>query len=199
MTQRAKVGREKTGRWIYFAAALFALFVALWLTPDHDLNGKNVQSLAEIIAHNLTRIGFVLLVTSSVLLLLILALQNLKRGLRDASVWWTPVAVIANATIENLGKNFLDAPRPDSFQNGFPSGHSMASFLMAWLIATKYPKLAPLWYAFAVAISWSRVEIHAHFPYQVLGGAFIGTLIGWAITRFFPSAVSTSKIVADEV
>jgi len=84
-------------------------------------------------------------------------------------------------------KRATGLPRPDGDPTGFPSGHTTFSFAIAWLLTQTNPKLAPLWYAVAVAIGWSRVEGDAHFPYQVLCGAVLGTLLAWGISRFLPA------------
>jgi hypothetical protein len=62
----------------------------------------------------------------------------------------------------------------------FPSGHAMESFALARVIAAEYPskpvQLAA--YAFALAISVSRVTARQHFPSDVLVGGTFGYLIG---------------------
>jgi len=112
------------------------------------------------------------------------------RGLRAGPrllLWWPPaVAVGCGLCVEAL-KRATHLPRPDGDPTGFPSGHTTFSFALAWLLTRTHPKLATLWYAVAVAIGWSRVEGDAHFPYQVLCGAALGTLVGWAISRVLPA------------
>ena len=192
--------RERTGQWLWFGVAFVALLLACWLTPAYDTSGKDVVDVWEKLSYYLTRIVFSLFCAVSLLLLFVPAVRRAMRGIRDRSLWWAPVAVLANVAVENAGKKLLHLPRPDGNSNGFPSGHAMASFLVAWLVATKYPRLAPLWYAIATAVAWSRVEVHAHYPYQVLGAALIGTLIGWSITTLVQKneAKTTSSEVLTE-
>jgi undecaprenyl-diphosphatase len=59
----------------------------------------------------------------------------------------------------------------------FPSGHATAAFLGATLVAFSVPRLAPLLYALAAAIAWSRVYVGVHYPLDVLGGAVYGTAL----------------------
>ena len=192
------VRRDRAGRWLWFGVAFVALLLACWLTPTYDTSGKATVDVWERVASHLTRTVFSLLCAVSLLLLLVPAIRNVLRGFRDRSLWWAPVAVLANVAVEKAGKSFLQMPRPNEEGNGFPSGHAMASFLVAWLIATKYPKLAPLWYAIAASVAWSRVQVHAHYPYQVLGGALIGTFIGWLISHFLQDKTSKNALSASE-
>ncbi|PQV62826.1 hypothetical protein B1R32_12138 [Abditibacterium utsteinense] len=46
---------------------------------------------------------------------------------------------------------------------------------MAWLVWQRFPRLGPLWFLMATPISWSRVQSHAHCPYQVFVGALHGS------------------------
>src|SRR5712664_2240581 len=67
----------------------------------------------------------------------------------------------------------------------FPSGHAAASFALARVIASEYPskpvKVAA--YAFALAISASRLTARQHFPSDVLVGGTFGYLIGGYVVR----------------
>ena len=65
-------------------------------------------------------------------------------------------------------------PRPSGHDGGFPSGHAAAACALAFLLSERLPRLAPIWYAVAAVIAWSRVEAGAHYPYQVVGGAILG-------------------------
>ena len=49
-------------------------------------------------------------------------------------------------------------PRPSGHDGGFPSGHAAAACALAYLLTERLPRLAPLWYAVAALIAWSRVE-----------------------------------------
>lgn len=98
-------------------------------------------------------------------------------------LWWPLlVGALTPLCVESL-KRTTRLPRPDGDPTGFPSGHTTFVFALAWLLTRAYPRLAPLWFAAAVSVGWSRVEGHAHFPYQVLCGAFLGTVIGWAVSH----------------
>lgn len=80
----------------------------------------------------------------------------------------------------------------DTFFNGnksplkgssFPSGHAAAVFSVATVVATRYRhhRWVPLAaYAFATAVSFSRVTTSSHFPSDV----FLGAALGYTIARY---------------
>jgi hypothetical protein len=67
----------------------------------------------------------------------------------------------------------------------FPSGHAAASWALARVIASEYPTkpMQVAAYAFALAISTSRVTAREHFPSDVLVGSTFGYLIGGYVVR----------------
>ena len=69
----------------------------------------------------------------------------------------------------------------------FPSGHAAASFALARVIASEYPAkpVQVAAYAFALAISASRVTSRQHFPSDVLVGGSFGYLIGGYVVRHY--------------
>ena len=70
--------------------------------------------------------------------------------------------------------------RSYELDGSFPSGHAAATFALARVIASEYPskKVKFAAYAFALAISASRVTAREHFPSEVLVGGTFGYLIG---------------------
>src|SRR5216683_7121094 len=72
-----------------------------------------------------------------------------------------------------------------TFSDSFPSGHAIGSWALARVIASEYPnKLTQFGvYAFATAISVSRVTARKHFPSDALVGSVFGYLIGGYVVR----------------
>jgi undecaprenyl-diphosphatase len=56
----------------------------------------------------------------------------------------------------------------------FPSGHTAAAFVMAWVLSSAYPFLAPLVFTWAAMIGFSRVSLGVHFPGDIAAGALLG-------------------------
>jgi membrane-associated phospholipid phosphatase len=73
--------------------------------------------------------------------------------------------------------------RPD--YASMPSGHSTAAFAAAFAIGAVWPRArVPMWiYAGVIAIS--RVAVHAHFPSDVIAGAFVGTVGALLVRDWF--------------
>jgi len=72
-----------------------------------------------------------------------------------------------------------------NLNSSFPSGHAAASWAMARVIASEYPNgwVRVGMYAFATAISISRVTQRQHFPSDALVGSTFGYLIGGYVVR----------------
>jgi len=72
-----------------------------------------------------------------------------------------------------------------TFSDSFPSGHAIGSWALARVIADEYPNKPTQIgvYAFATAISVSRVTSLKHFPSDALVGSVLGYLIGGYVVR----------------
>lgn len=67
---------------------------------------------------------------------------------------------------------------PDQFS--FPSGHTITAFAMTWSISAFYPVALPGLLFCAISIALSRVLLGMHFLSDVVAGAAIGGLLGYA-------------------
>ena len=78
----------------------------------------------------------------------------------------------------------------------FPSGHATETFAFARVIASEYPskpvQLAA--YAFALAVSASRVTAREHFPSDVLVGGTFGYLIGGYVVTITPLEIKGQRL-----
>jgi undecaprenyl-diphosphatase len=98
----------------------------------------------------------------------------LPTALTAGSVWAADlVATILKSVV----------PEADSLLGGtlgssFPSGHAATSFAGAVVLAYLFPRALPWLVALAVAISFSRVYVGVHYPFDVLAGAVVGASVG---------------------
>ena len=85
-------------------------------------------------------------------------------------------------------------------QNGsFTSSHAANHFGIAVFIFitmekvwSKYNYLFLLW---AAVISFAQVYVGVHFPFDVIGGAFLGSIIGFLTAKRFKSKVGCIEII----
>ena len=89
----------------------------------------------------------------------------------------------AAATVTASDLTFFDHGKLLSNQGGFPSGHTIAAFSVATVVARRYRnrKWVPyVAYGLAGAVGFSRVSLNAHFVSDV----FAGAALGYSISRF---------------
>jgi membrane-associated phospholipid phosphatase len=73
--------------------------------------------------------------------------------------------------------------------NSTPSGHTLRAFAILTALSLLYRRLAVVFMALAVLIGASRVVVTAHYPSDVVFGAFIGIFTAaWTYKYFFPEA-----------
>lgn len=63
----------------------------------------------------------------------------------------------------------------------FPSGHTVTVSALALALTFLYPRFWPLYLTAAVLVAASRVIIAAHYLSDVVGGAFLGITVTWAL------------------
>ncbi len=83
-------------------------------------------------------------------------------------------------------------PSVDWVFNSMPSGHTTVSFAALVMIGMLAPRIKPLTWTLAVLIGVSRVCVGAHWPTDVIFGAFIGMvvadLVKWRMRRAMGAA-----------
>src|SRR6266576_3852451 len=111
-----------------------------------------------------------------------------------AATDWVKVIVQRKRPVLYTADAATAASDPNS-QRSFPSGHASVAFAAAtsYLVMAQREHLphrgrnAVLLYAGALGASALRVSAGKHFPTDVLGGAVLGTAIGWLAAKVHPT------------
>ena len=77
---------------------------------------------------------------------------------------------------------FLFVPNPSDFS--FPSGHTMASFVSAFLLLKYRRTLGLFALPVAILIAFSRLYLYVHFPSDVLFSILLAAVISFLIIKF---------------
>ncbi|MBR5153761.1 MAG: phosphatase PAP2 family protein [Alphaproteobacteria bacterium] len=78
---------------------------------------------------------------------------------------------------EALGMTGFFPPSTEWAFNSMPSGHTAVSFAGLVMIGMLAPRFKPLTWTLAIFIGMSRVAYGAHWPTDVIFGAFIGMVV----------------------
>ena len=73
-----------------------------------------------------------------------------------------------------LGQTYFEPFVFDSVFNSMPSGHTAASFAGLVMLGMLFPRIKWLTWTLAILIGLSRIYVGAHWPSDVILGAFIG-------------------------
>ena len=149
------------------------------------LRGREPFDTAAAVLSNLADYGFVWSVVAGI------------KGRRRGTARRRAVRALSLSGAASFGTNaaikyLVDRGRPEGADgaNGvrtptsssFPSGHTLAAFCTAVVLADSPAQLAA-YLAFAGAVAASRVHLRAHHPSDVAGGAVIGSALGFAVRR----------------
>jgi undecaprenyl-diphosphatase len=85
--------------------------------------------------------------------------------------------VVKAAVSRERPEDHLDATVRTPSSSSFPSGHTLAAFCTAFVLADSDLQTAAN-VGFATAVAASRVHLRAHHPTDVIGGAAIGSVLG---------------------
>jgi membrane-associated phospholipid phosphatase len=85
--------------------------------------------------------------------------------------------LVKQAVARERPQDHLDAAVRAPTSSSFPSGHTLAAYCTAFVLAETDAGTAAT-VGFATAVAASRVHLRAHHPTDVLGGAVIGSLLG---------------------
>ena len=100
-------------------------------------------------------------------------------------------SVVTATGVSSVVKSQIDAERPDNSGNdSFPSRHTANAFAAATTLDIRYGwKIGLPAYGIATLVGIGRVQADKHYWEDVLAGALIGSLSGWAFTDSFDDSV----------
>ncbi len=139
-------------------------------------------------------------------LCLTLILWKGDKRLRLAIIASIITLVISDQLSSSVIKPLFARPRPCkdlmvhllvSCGAGFsmPSSHAANLFGQAFLFRTISPKSSKFLIPLAIIVALSRVFVGVHYPFDIIAGAALGTLIGIGVAhlfvRYFPDSTTT--------
>jgi undecaprenyl-diphosphatase len=143
------------------------------------LRGRPQIDRAAAVVSNLADYGFVWVALAG--------LKGRRRGAgRRRAVVALAAAGFSSMAVNYVVKQVVERERPDDHldaavrapaSSSFPSGHTLAAFCTAFVLADTDAGTAAT-VTFATAVAASRVHLRAHHATDVIGGAAIGSVLG---------------------
>jgi undecaprenyl-diphosphatase len=176
----------ESGWILYPAAGLFVVTAALALMVRWALMRTLLGQFAALYAFIFAGVGLPVLVTA-------LAKRLIGRG--------------RPGLFETEGLLSFQPNWAEWSQQSFPSGHATTAFALAAVIGFLSPRWFPAVLGLAVLIGVSRVALGAHYPSDVVAGAFVGVLgayaarwafawRGWMVRRDGQGSIATRPLSA---
>ena len=78
----------------------------------------------------------------------------------------------------------------------FPSTHAVNFFAAAPVVSAVFPQTTVVCYVVAAAVSFSRIYVGDHYPFDVLGGGILGLTLGFLGRKAFRRAERTLSAAA---
>lgn len=135
---------------------------------------------------------------------------SLRRGAAAQRTLFVIAAIVVSGLSVDLLKWIVARWRPKAFftdpsqygfaffkvgyeHNSFPSGHATTAWAVACALTLLYPRLRVLWIVVAALAATSRVIVGAHYPGDVLAGAWFGIVITLVLgrTTWFSAALES--------
>ncbi len=94
------------------------------------------------------------------------------------------VTLVVSGILVQVLKLAFQMPRPTPRASyGFPSGDASTAFDLATVLGLSFPLLSPFFFLSATLAAISRLYYRAHFVRDIVGGALLGSGVGFVVTR----------------
>jgi undecaprenyl-diphosphatase len=153
-------------------------------------NGSLINPVFDFFFKTISENWFLLSLLAIILAVLIW--KDRRRGLVIAIVVIVGIG-LADIISADVLKKLFSRPRPcHTFfdlrmiagcggKYGFPSNHASNSIVFAFILTRFYKRLNPYLWTLAVMVCISRMYLGKHYPSDLLGGAILGTLLGFGL------------------
>jgi undecaprenyl-diphosphatase len=192
-----EVGLGITGSLLAFVATFLIVRSEILVSNDTSgffaLNGLATSQTIADLAIVVTYFGSeLILIPFAALLYLLSKTKKLE------SAFVVVLAVVVSDILLFVLKSVYVRQRPPLVLNGvilpigpdsgssFPSGHTTRAFAVASLVSLRMGRKYALLLVLAIGVALSRVIIGVHFPLDVVGGAFLGVVLGLVVYEHGP-------------
>lgn len=178
----------------------------IFLLVNHGFTSGALDSVMTYVTEKFNFLGAIIV---AAILILVLGKRKDRLGLL-----LLVVLVLLSDLASNLLKQVFMRVRPCNAIEGvrllvgcgssysLPSGHATNIFAAMVFLTLRYKKFAPAFLAIAFAVSYSRVYVGVHYPFDVLSGALLGSLMAYGFSigekRFLPGRLKTLAAPEDE-
>ena len=129
------------------------------------------------------------------------------------NLWFVVLTVLVSGVLHHILKIMIGRYRPrylfsedlyglsplnfEIARNSFPSGHTQTIVGVCFALFLVYPRFAVLWLVIAGLVGISRVAVLAHYPSDVVGGAYLAICTAILLKRHYldPRATRVLKPV----